>query len=307
MKSVAEFKRSKKWENELNKCIRCGYCYELCPLYKTFNWESDTPRGKLLLTYGLASGEIKPSQEIAEKLFQCFYCENCTSNCSAGVPITDILTDARKDFVGMVKIVCQGMRLVGVVFAFPVGLLCGLYKPIFNLWVGPQYQSLYWLAVILTSHVSLNVSCYPLFAIQDAFNEVKIPSLFSCFMAGIYFLLAFSLGSRTLGLGAVGVALAGALTLTLNHAVFNTFYTSFLLKISPWRFYRSFLPGILGGVSLAVLMRLILYRYKPASLYGLLILILVAGLLYCLVAWNFLLSAPEREFMTNAMSRIRKK
>jgi len=95
----AEFKRSKKWENELNKCIRCGYCYELCPLFKSFNWESDTPRGKLLLIYGMITGEIKPTQEIVEKIFQCFYCKNCSDNCSAGVPVTDILTDAKADLI----------------------------------------------------------------------------------------------------------------------------------------------------------------------------------------------------------------
>jgi coenzyme F420-reducing hydrogenase delta subunit/ferredoxin len=94
-----EFKRLKKWENELNKCIRCGYCYELCPLYKTFNWESNTPRGKLVIIHGLISNKIELTQDIAEKIFQCFYCKQCNDNCSAGVPITDILTDARADFI----------------------------------------------------------------------------------------------------------------------------------------------------------------------------------------------------------------
>jgi len=93
------FKRLKKWENELNKCIRCGYCYELCPLYKTFSWESNTPRGKLIILHGLISGKINLTPEIAEKIFQCFYCEQCSDNCSAGVPVTEILTDARSDFI----------------------------------------------------------------------------------------------------------------------------------------------------------------------------------------------------------------
>ena len=94
-----KFKRLKKWENELNKCIRCGYCYELCPLYKAFNWESNAPRGKLVTLHGLLSDKFKPSQEISEKIFQCFYCNQCSDNCSAGVPITDIFTDARADFI----------------------------------------------------------------------------------------------------------------------------------------------------------------------------------------------------------------
>lgn len=95
----AKFNRLKKWENDLNICIRCGYCYEFCPLFKLFNWESDTPRGKLLLLYGLLTGEIKPSSYIAEKIFQCFYCQNCSDNCSAQVPVTDIFTDARADLI----------------------------------------------------------------------------------------------------------------------------------------------------------------------------------------------------------------
>ena len=93
------FKRLKKWEKELNKCIRCGYCYELCPLYKTFDWESNTPRGKLILLHGLITGKIELTQDIAEKIFQCFYCEQCSDNCSAGVPVTEIFTDARADFI----------------------------------------------------------------------------------------------------------------------------------------------------------------------------------------------------------------
>jgi coenzyme F420-reducing hydrogenase delta subunit/NAD-dependent dihydropyrimidine dehydrogenase PreA subunit len=93
------FKRSKKWEQELDKCIRCGYCYELCPLFKSYNWESDTPRGKLLMVHGMITGKIKPTQEIVEKIFQCFYCKNCSDNCSAGVPVTEILTDARADLI----------------------------------------------------------------------------------------------------------------------------------------------------------------------------------------------------------------
>jgi coenzyme F420-reducing hydrogenase delta subunit/NAD-dependent dihydropyrimidine dehydrogenase PreA subunit len=98
-KDNGDFKRTKKYEQELNKCIRCGYCYELCPLFKSFNWESDTPRGKLLLIYGMITGEINPTQEIVDKIFQCFYCKNCSDNCSAGVPVTDILTDARADLI----------------------------------------------------------------------------------------------------------------------------------------------------------------------------------------------------------------
>ncbi len=94
-----EFKRLEKWGSELNLCIRCGYCCEHCPLYRASNWEIDTPRGRLLLAYGLLTGEVDPSPYVAEKLFECFYCGNCSKSCSAKVTPTDIFTDARADLL----------------------------------------------------------------------------------------------------------------------------------------------------------------------------------------------------------------
>jgi len=89
-------KELEKWESELDVCIRCGYCYEHCPFFKLTGWEIDTPRGKLILIHGLLTGKIKPSKELTEKIYECFYCKECEKSCSAKVPITDIFTDARK-------------------------------------------------------------------------------------------------------------------------------------------------------------------------------------------------------------------
>ncbi len=214
---------------------------------------------------------------------------------------------ARKDFAGMVEITCQGMRLSGVVFAFPVGVLCGLYRPVLSLWVGPQYQSLYWIAVILTCHVGLNVSCYPLFAIQDAFNRVKIPSLFSTVMAGVYFLLAFTLSSSCVGLGLAGVALAGALSLTFNHSVFNPLYTALLLKISPKKFYKAFLPGIAGFMLTAFTLHYVLRWQTPSSFFSLLLLCCIAGIIYGIISWYILLSDLERQFIRKTVSGLQRR
>ncbi len=126
MTKKVKFKRSKKWESELNKCIRCAYCYELCPLFKSYNWESDTPRGKLMLIHGMITGKISPTQEIVDKIFQCFYCKNCSDNCSAGVPVTDILTDARADLIK------AGFEIQGTIVQIDEDLcsVCGVCVPL---------------------------------------------------------------------------------------------------------------------------------------------------------------------------------
>ncbi|HSW38768.1 MAG TPA: 4Fe-4S dicluster domain-containing protein, partial [Acidobacteriota bacterium] len=84
-----------KWKSALNKCIRCGYCYEHCPIYRGSRWEINSPRGKLILLYGLLSGEIEPSEYVANKIFECFHCNRCEKACSSGVPIQDVYNDAR--------------------------------------------------------------------------------------------------------------------------------------------------------------------------------------------------------------------
>lgn len=52
------------------------------------------------MIYGLLSGKLEPSAYISDKLSSCFYCQRCVAACSSGVPLTDIITDAKRDFKG---------------------------------------------------------------------------------------------------------------------------------------------------------------------------------------------------------------
>jgi coenzyme F420-reducing hydrogenase delta subunit/Pyruvate/2-oxoacid:ferredoxin oxidoreductase delta subunit len=96
---MVEFKRLQKWKNSLNSCIRCGYCYEHCQIYKSTRWEIDAPRGKLILLHGLLNNEIEPSDYLIEKLFECFHCGRCQKACSSGVPTLEVFADARADLI----------------------------------------------------------------------------------------------------------------------------------------------------------------------------------------------------------------
>lgn len=94
-----EFKHLEKWHGTLASCIRCGYCFEHCALFKHSGWESDTPRAKIITAFGLLSGEIEPTEAAADKLYSCFYCKRCEAACSSGVNLTEIFTDAKKDLM----------------------------------------------------------------------------------------------------------------------------------------------------------------------------------------------------------------
>jgi Fe-S oxidoreductase len=116
-------KNLNKWQEEMNICIRCAYCFEGCPVFQLTKWESDSARGKTILAYGLLTGELEPSKYIAEKLFQCTYCRDCSERCSADVSIVDVIAAARADLVeagfatdihtGMVKNVKETGNIFG--------------------------------------------------------------------------------------------------------------------------------------------------------------------------------------------------
>ena len=87
----------KTWINDLHRCIRCGYCFGTCPVYNELGWEVDGARGKMVMAYGLLSGDLDGSEYIAQKLFECTFCKDCVEKCSAQVSVPDIIAAARAD------------------------------------------------------------------------------------------------------------------------------------------------------------------------------------------------------------------
>jgi coenzyme F420-reducing hydrogenase delta subunit/heterodisulfide reductase subunit C len=98
---IKEFKNLEKWQGTLANCIRCGYCFEHCPMFKHTGWESDAPRAKIITAFGLLEGKVEVSESSVHKMFSCFYCKRCEAACSSGVPLTEIFTDANKDLMEM--------------------------------------------------------------------------------------------------------------------------------------------------------------------------------------------------------------
>lgn len=89
----------KKHEYSLLKCVYCGQCRYVCPMLGKDGWESTAPRGKMQLIYGWKKGEIPADDRFIERIYQCSTCDRCTKECPSGVPVLEILKDARKQLV----------------------------------------------------------------------------------------------------------------------------------------------------------------------------------------------------------------
>lgn len=81
--------------DESLKCVRCGLCQAVCPVYAVERHESAVARGKVQIVRALLEERIEPSSPARERLFLCLNCEACTANCPSGVEVTDVILAGR--------------------------------------------------------------------------------------------------------------------------------------------------------------------------------------------------------------------
>lgn len=86
-------------ENELIKCMKCGNCQAVCPLYKETKSEGTVARGKIRLAEAVLNGELKPTNELAKIFDKCLTCKACAANCPCGVQPDKIVLAARAALV----------------------------------------------------------------------------------------------------------------------------------------------------------------------------------------------------------------
>lgn len=88
------------WQEELNKCVKCGACMAVCPVYRQTGLEEMVARGKLNLIERVGLDNPDTSTKLPpgwlEAIDNCLLCCSCEDNCSKGVKITEIIAHARE-------------------------------------------------------------------------------------------------------------------------------------------------------------------------------------------------------------------
>ncbi len=93
------FQEIKRFQSDLDQCMKCGFCTFFCPIYQEERVESSVARGKIMLIRGLLAGELDYTKEFADKLNRCTLCRTCAVNCPAKTEVPTVIVAARADKV----------------------------------------------------------------------------------------------------------------------------------------------------------------------------------------------------------------
>ena len=99
MTTKAGFQQLDRFQADLDKCTKCGFCMSFCPVYQEEHVESSVARGKIMLVRALLSGDLSVTDDMAERLNKCTLCMTCAQNCPAGTGVPSVITAARADKV----------------------------------------------------------------------------------------------------------------------------------------------------------------------------------------------------------------
>lgn len=76
-------------------CVKCGLCLPHCPTYGETEHEGDSPRGRIALMQGLATGTLAASVSLQAHLDGCLGCRACEQVCPAKVPYGELIDAGR--------------------------------------------------------------------------------------------------------------------------------------------------------------------------------------------------------------------
>ena len=84
-----------RYLTELYKCVRCGSCKAVCPIYDHDTSESMGTRGRLSLLLALSSGQLKASSTFNDRIFSCTLCGACAGRCPLAVDVGEVILHGR--------------------------------------------------------------------------------------------------------------------------------------------------------------------------------------------------------------------
>lgn len=90
-------------EEDIYKCVQCGFCLNSCPTYLETGLEAESPRGRLTLMKAVNEGRLELTEDVARHWDLCLQCRACEVACPSGVPYGRAMIGLRAEMSQRVK------------------------------------------------------------------------------------------------------------------------------------------------------------------------------------------------------------
>lgn len=213
-----------------------------------------------------------------------------------------ITYSAKKEWEALRKLLQIFIKISAVFIAIPIGIICATAPKLLAAWLGEDFVPLTPVLWLLVGHLFINVSIFPLFNLQTAINRVKLPGLITFSMGIINVAFAYFLGV-TLGMGILGVALGGAVVLTLKNAIFTPLYGAKILHLPAMTFVKSMVSSscvFLFVIAVAQIPFSQWLGYSSGYNY-LIVTSMITSFLACLLIWFCLINKAEKRMFVDIM------
>ena len=88
--------KSDGFARELARCVACGKCRAVCPVFAAEGDETSSARGKLKLLAAAEAGELAYDAELARLIGDCLGCRMCVESCPQGTRVEELIFAARE-------------------------------------------------------------------------------------------------------------------------------------------------------------------------------------------------------------------
>ncbi len=109
---------------DADKCVKCALCLPHCPTYLNTLDEGESPRGRIALMQGFATGALEITPQLTDHLDRCLACRACEVVCPAEVPYGKLIDATREEFVRHGHKETLATRLFAVCMRHPALLRC---------------------------------------------------------------------------------------------------------------------------------------------------------------------------------------
>jgi len=88
-----------KMKVDPDRCMKCGFCMSVCPVYDIDHVENHVARGRNVLVRMLREGELPLEEDYRRCLYSCLLCKRCEAVCPANLSPADITLGAKNEVI----------------------------------------------------------------------------------------------------------------------------------------------------------------------------------------------------------------